>query len=133
MLNLLYFLLNNPYLLYYGIIYKINTRSDVMKFYQSKIFKIIMDLIAIIIIFKYSFLIFLAGIGLVAYLNKKNIKFRSFHKAGKIILSSFIILFTLFAIGIKNAPATNQSVATSSKVEPSIESAKSVEQSEVKE
>lgn len=72
-----------------------------MKFYQSKIFKIIMGLIAIIIIFNYSFLIFSAGIGLVVYLNKKNVKFRSFHKIGKIILSSFMILFTLFAIGIK--------------------------------
>ena len=104
-----------------------------MKFYQSKIFKIIMGLIAIIIIFNYSFLIFLAGIGLVVYLNKKNFKFKSFHKAGKIILSSFIILFTLFAIGIKNAPTTSKSIATSSKVEANAESAKPVAQAEVKE
>jgi cytoskeletal protein RodZ len=104
-----------------------------MKFYQSKIFKIIMGLIAIIIIFKYSFLIFLAGIGLVVYLNKNNVKFKSFHKAGKIILSSFIILFALLAIGIKNAPTTEKSIATSSKVETSAESAKPVEKSEVTE
>ena len=104
-----------------------------MKFYQSKIFKIIIGLIAIIINFKYSFLIFLAGIGLVVYLNKKNFKFKSFHKAGKIILSSFIILFTLFAIGIKNAPTTSKSVAANSKLDTSAELAKPVEQSEVKE
>ena len=104
-----------------------------MKFYQSKIFKIIMGLIAIIIIFKYSFLIFLAGIGLVVYLNKKNVKFKSFNKVGKIILSSFIILFTLLGIGIKNAPTTSKSVATNSKVETRAESAKPVEKSEVKE
>jgi len=104
-----------------------------MKFYKSKIFKIIMGIIAIIIIFNYSFLIFLAGIGLVVYLNKKNIKFKSFHKAGKIILSSLLILFTLLAIGIKNAPTTSKSVATNSNVETSAESAKPVEQAEVKE
>ena len=44
-----------------------------------------------------------------------------------------MILFTLFAIGIKNAPTTDKSVATNSKVETSAESSKPVEQSEVKE
>lgn len=104
-----------------------------MKFYQSKIFKIIMGLIALVIIFKFSFLILLAGIGLVVYLNTKNYKFKTFHKVGRIYLSSFMILFTFLLIGIKNAPVADKTVATNSKVETSSESVKPAEKSEVKE
>lgn len=104
-----------------------------MKFYQSKIFKIIMSIIAIIIIFKYSFLIFVTGIGLVVYLNTKNGKFKSFHKAVKIILSSFLILFTVLSIGIKNAPTTDKSTTANSNVETSSEAAKPSDNAEVKE
>lgn len=88
-----------------------------MKFYQTKIFKIIMSLIALMIIFKYSLLVFLSGVGLVIYLNKKNLKFKSFPKLSKIILSSFLILFTLLIVGVKSAPTTDKSVASNSKVE----------------
>ncbi len=96
-----------------------------MKFYQTKVFKIVMSLIALAIIFKYSFLIFLSGAGLIVYLNKKNVKFRSFPKAGKIVLSSVLILLTLLIIGIKNAPTTTKTIASNSKVETTTESTNS--------
>lgn len=96
-----------------------------MKFYQTKIFKIVMSLIALAIIFKYSFLIFISGAGLIVYLNKKNVKFRSFPKAGKIVLSSVLILLTLLIIGIKNAPTANKTIASNSKVETTTESTNS--------
>ncbi|EKQ54564.1 MULTISPECIES: hypothetical protein [unclassified Clostridium] len=103
-----------------------------MKFYQSTIFKIVMGLIAFIIIIKFSFLILLTGIGLVVYLNIKNSKFKSFNKAGKILLSSFMILFTLLLVGIKNVPTADKTVATNSKVESNSEAIKPAEQSETK-
>ncbi|WP_315072505.1 hypothetical protein [uncultured Clostridium sp.] len=100
-----------------------------MKFYQTKILKIVMSLIALAIIFKYSFLIFLFGVGLIAYLNKKNVKFKSFSKTSKIILSSVLILFTFLIIGIKSSPTTNKTTASSSSVETATESTNSSDKS----
>jgi hypothetical protein len=103
-----------------------------MKFYQTKIFKIAIGLIALSIIFKYSFLIFLSGVGLIVYLNKKNIKFKSFPKISKIIVSSVLILFVFLVIGIKNSPTTNKAIASNSKVETTIESTDSSDKSSEK-
>ena len=104
-----------------------------MKFYQKKIFKIIMSIIAIIIVIQNSFLIFLAGVGIIVYLNKKSVKFKSVPKSGKVALSFLIIFCTLILIGVAKPKTNNKSVVSNSQTVTNPEATKSAEPSEIKE